>query len=155
MTYKKELRVHPIRDGTVIDHIKAGQANNVLKILGITGASSAIVSMAMNVTSKTMQHKDIVKIENRELEENEVDKISLISPGATINIIRDFEVVEKYQVELPEIVEGMVKCPNPNCISNTSEPVTSKFLVTKDTLIRLRCVYCEHIITENIAEHLL
>jgi aspartate carbamoyltransferase regulatory subunit len=150
---EKELRVQPIRDGTVIDHIKAGQAVNVLKILGITGTSSAMVSMAMNVSSKTLGYKDIVKIENRELEEKEVDKISLISPSATISIIRDFEVAEKYQVELPDMVEGLVKCANPNCISNTNEPVTSKFEVKKDP-IRLRCVYCEHVITENIAQHL-
>lgn len=154
MIREKGLRVHPIQDGTVIDHIKAGQAMNVLKILGIKGTSTAVVSMAMNVPSKTMGHKDIVKIENRELEENEVDKISMISPSATINIIRDFKVVEKHHVELPDLVEGVVKCANPNCISNTNEPVTSKFLVKKDPVL-LRCRYCEKIISSNIAEHLL
>jgi len=110
--------------------------------------------MGMNVPSKELGQKDIVKIENRELEEKELDKISLISPGATINIIRDFEVADKYQVELPEMVEGMVKCINPNCISNTKEPVISKFEVKKDP-VQLRCIYCENIIMENIAEHLL
>jgi len=154
MSAEKELRVRPIRNGTVIDRILAGQAMNVLKILGIKGASSDVVTMAMNVPSKALGQKDIVKIEDRELEEKELDKISLISPGATINIIRDFEVADKYQVELPEIVESMVKCINPNCISNTKEPVTSKFEVKKDP-IQLRCIYCENIIMENIAEHLL
>jgi len=105
----------------------------------------------MNVSSKTQGSKDIVKIENRELKQKEVDKISLISPNATINIIRNYEVADKHLVELPDIVEGMVKCVNPNCISNTNEPIVSKFLVRKDP-IRLRCVYCEHVITENIAE---
>jgi aspartate carbamoyltransferase regulatory subunit len=145
------MRVQPIRDGTVIDHIKGGQAMNVLKILGIEGTSSAVVSVAMNVSSKTYGTKDIVKIENRELEQKEVDKISLISPNATINIIRNYEVAEKHRVKLPDMVEGMVKCVNPNCISNTTEPIISKFQVKKDP-VRLRCIYCEHIITDNIAE---
>lgn len=153
MKAEKELRVLPIRDGTVIDRITAGQAMNVLRILGITSAYKDVVSVAMNVPSKTLELKDIVKIENRELVEKEVDKISLISPGATINIIRDFEVAEKYNVEMPDAVDGMVECANPNCISNTSEPITSKFQVKHDP-IRLRCVYCEHVIAENIAEHL-
>ncbi|MCK4928832.1 MAG: aspartate carbamoyltransferase regulatory subunit [Methanosarcinales archaeon] len=154
MTQGKELRVHPIRDGTVIDHINAGQAMNVLKILGITGSSSAVISVAMNVSSQDIKSKDIVKIEDRELKDKEVDKIALISPNATINIIRDFGVAGKHRVKLPEMVESMVKCANPNCISNTNEPVTSKFEVKKDP-IRLRCIYCEHVITENIVEHLL
>ena len=154
MTQGKELRVHPIRDGTVIDHINAGQAMNVLKILGITGSSSAVISVAMNVSSQDIESKDIVKIEDRELKDKEVDKIALISPNATINIIRDFGVAGKHRVKLPEMVESMVKCANPNCISNTNEPVTSKFEVKKDP-IRLRCIYCEHVITENIVEHLL
>ena len=154
MTLGKELRVHPIRDGTVIDHINAGQAMNVLKILGITGSSSAVISVAMNVSSKDIKFKDIVKIEDRELKDKEVDKISLISPNATINIIRDFGVAGKHRVKLPEMVESMVRCANPNCISNTNEPVTSKFEVKKDP-IQLRCIYCEHVITENITEHLL
>ncbi|MCL7415356.1 MAG: aspartate carbamoyltransferase regulatory subunit [ANME-2 cluster archaeon] len=154
MTLKKEVRVHPIRDGTVIDHIKAGQAMNVLRILGITGSSSAVISVAMNVSSQDIGSKDVVKIENRELMEKEVDKIALISPNATINIIREFGVAGKHRVELPEMVESMVRCANPNCISNTNEPVSSKFEVKKGP-IRLRCIYCEHVITENIVEQLL
>jgi len=153
---KKELIVRPIRHGTVIDHITAGQALNVLRILGITGASKAVVSVAMNVSSRVMGIKDIVKVEDRELAPQEVDKIALIAPNATINIIREYEVVGKHKVKLPEKIEGIVRCANPNCISNTSEPVTSKFLVTLTKLpIELRCCYCDYTITENIAEHLI
>jgi aspartate carbamoyltransferase regulatory subunit len=154
MNKQKELRVRPIRNGTVIDHIKAGQAMNVLKILGITGSSNAVVSAVMNVPSNTFGSKDIVKIETRELEAKEVDKISLISPSASINIIKDYEVVRKYKVELPDTIEGIVKCTNPNCISNTDEPVTSKFIV-RNNPIQLRCIYCEHVISEHIANYLL
>jgi aspartate carbamoyltransferase regulatory subunit len=151
---EKEMRVRRIEHGTVIDHITAGQALNVLRILGVSGTTSAVVSVAMNVPSGAIGSKDIVKVEDRELEEEEVDRISLIAPNATINIIRDFEVIEKYRVDLPERLEGVVKCSNPNCISNTNEPVISKFLVNKKP-VELRCIYCDHVISEGIAEHLI
>lgn len=151
---EKEMRVRRIEHGTVIDHITAGQALNVLRILGVSGTTSAVVSVAMNVPSGAIGSKDIVKVEDRELEEEEVDRISLIAPNATINIIRDYEVIEKYRVDLPERLEGVVKCSNPNCISNTNEPVISKFLVNKKP-VELRCIYCDHVISEGIAEHLI
>jgi aspartate carbamoyltransferase regulatory subunit len=151
---EKEMRVRRIEHGTVIDHITAGQALNVLRILGVSGTTSAVVSVAMNVPSEAIGSKDIVKVEDRELKEEEVDRISLIAPNATINIIRDFEVIEKYRVDLPERLEGVVKCSNPNCISNTNEPVISKFLVNKKP-VELRCIYCDHVISEGIAEHLI
>ncbi|MCX9026299.1 MAG: aspartate carbamoyltransferase regulatory subunit, partial [Candidatus Methanoperedens sp.] len=143
-----------IKHGTVIDHSTAGQALNVLRILGISGTSTAVVSVAMNVPSGVLGLKDIVKVEDRELKEEEVDRISLIAPNATINIIRDFEVIEKHKVELPERLVGVVKCDNPNCISNTNEPVISKFAVNKKP-VELRCIYCDHVISEGIAEHLI
>ena len=150
----KELLVSPIRNGTVIDHITAGQALNVLKILGISGMTTAIVSVAMNVSSRVLASKDIVKVEDRELKEEEVDRISLIAPNATINIIRDYEVVDKYRVHLPDKIENVVECANPNCISNTNEPVVSKFTVSRKP-VELRCIYCDHVIYEGIAEHLI
>ncbi len=151
---EKEMRVRRIEHGTVIDHITAGQALNVLRILGVSGTTSAVVSVAMNVPSGAIGSKDIVKVENRELEEEEVDRISLIAPNATINIIRDFEVIEKYRVDLPGKLVGVVKCANPNCISNTNEPVISRFIVNKKP-VELRCIYCDHVISEGIAEHLI
>ena len=83
----------------------------------------------MNVKSSQMGAKDIVKIEGRELESRELDKIALIAPNATINIVREYEIVEKGQVKLLNNVKGILKCPNPNCITNTAEPVISKFQV--------------------------
>ena len=151
---EKEMRVRRIEHGTVIDHITAGQALNVLRILGVSGTTSAVVSVAMNVPSGAIGSKDIVKVEDRELKEEEVDRISLIAPNATINIIRDFEVIEKYRVDLPEKLVAVVKCANPNCISNTNEPVISRFTVNKKP-VELRCIYCDHVISEGIAEHLI
>ncbi len=141
----QELYVKKIRNGTVIDHISAGYALDVLKILGIDGREGHIVSVAMNVTSKTTSKKDIVKVENRELKPGEVDKIALIAPGATINIIRDYEVAEKARVKLPDSIRGIVRCANPACVSNAGEPVLPKFLVERQDPLRLRCFYCVRI----------
>lgn len=154
-TPKRELRVRPIENGTVIDHITAGQSLNVLRILGIPDSSEDVVSVVINALGEHGK-KDVVKIENRELNVREVDKISLIAPNAVINIIRNFDVFEKKHVVIPKNAEGVVRCINPNCISNSNEPVTSKFTaISSKGKIVLRCKYCERVITENIADHLL
>jgi len=146
---KKELKVVPIKNGTVIDHIAAGQALNVLKILGIdarTGTDAAL-SVVMNVRSKQMGKKDIVKVEDRELKPGEVDKIALIAPLASINIIRNSEVIAKHKVYLPKSIEGIIRCMNPNCISNAErEPVISKVITVSENPPRFRCFYCERTI---------
>jgi aspartate carbamoyltransferase regulatory subunit len=146
-----ELRVSKIRNGTVIDHVTAGQALNVLAILGIDGSGGDGVSIGMNVPSDRLGTKDIVKVEKRELSQSEVDVVSLIAPEATINIVRDYEVVDKLRVERPDRVEGLLSCPNRNCITNAGEPVASKFQVLSDGV---RCQYCDTIVREDIADHL-
>jgi aspartate carbamoyltransferase regulatory subunit len=141
---KHELKVKPIENGTVIDHIQANKALQVLKILGLP-KEGINVTLAMNVPSK-LGFKDIVKIENREVEHSEIDKISLIAPHATINIIRDYEIVSKKKVESVEVLNGIVKCTNPKCISNTDEPIESKFYLVESDPITLRCHYCERLV---------
>ncbi|MFP4169639.1 MAG: aspartate carbamoyltransferase regulatory subunit [Methanomassiliicoccales archaeon] len=151
----KDFRVTPIRNGTVIDHIECGMALNVLKIIGVKGPEvHSTVSILMHVPSKKGGWKDVVKVEDRELDPHEVDKISLISPQATINIIRDFNVAEKYQLELPEVVRGIVRCGNPSCITNTNEPVEPEFNMESKNPPVLRCIYCDRIL-DNIADHLV
>jgi aspartate carbamoyltransferase regulatory subunit len=148
----KELRVSKIRDGTVIDHVTAGQALNVLAILGIDGSGGESVSIGMNVPSGKVGQKDVVKVEGRELSQSEVDVLSLIAPEATINIIRDFDVVEKNRVEQTDTVRGILVCPNHNCITNADEPVRTEFEVLDDGV---RCTYCDTIIREHdVAEHI-
>jgi len=142
---EKELRVRKIENGTVIDHISAGYALKVLKILGITGKERYVITISMNVPSQKLGRKDILKIEDRELKAEEVDKIALISPNATINIIRDFRVVKKMEVKVPDQLVGFPKCINPNCITNSGEPVHPKFRVNKGEEISLRCMYCNRI----------
>lgn len=143
------LRVSKIRDGTVIDHITGGHALEVLKILGITDHVKGVVTVGMNVPSKTLGLKDMVKIEGRELKSEEVDKIALLAPHASINIIRDYKVVDKQLVRLPKIIKETVKCANPACISNSKEPVKSTFYVEKEEPLRLRCHYCGYIMEKQ------
>jgi aspartate carbamoyltransferase regulatory subunit len=149
---REGLLVSPIRDGTVIDHITAGEALNVLKMIGITGYTKECLSIATNVASQKMGKKDIVKIENRELRKEEVDRIALIAPDVSINIIRNYTVFEKKGVEKPASLVGVVRCPNPGCISNTHEPIESRFEVLGSGL---RCMYCDWLITEDITSHIV
>lgn len=145
----RDIKVKKIKNGTVIDHILAGQALNVLKILGITqDYPKTTVTVAMNVPSKKVGLKDIVKVEGREIVADEVDKISLITPEASINIIRNYEVVEKKKVSIPEVVESVLRCDNPNCITNY-ETARSRFTVEKKKPIKLRCAYCERSMGEE------
>lgn len=146
---KKTLRVSKIKDGTVIDHITGGHALDVVKILGIAERRAGVVSVGMNVPSKRLGLKDIVKVEGRELVASEVDKIALLAPHATINIIKDYKVVEKKRVKLPDTIKGIVKCDNPACVSNSSEPVQSKFYVEKEEPLRLKCHYCGHVMAKG------
>ena len=145
MQSRQELYVRKIKDGTVIDHITPGFALDVLKILGINGKEGEVVTAAVNVESKRQQRKDIVKIQDRELKPSEVDKIALIAPNATINIIRNYDVASKKVVQLPQIIHGILKCDNPSCISNSREPVEPQFRVDKREPIRLKCYFCGHI----------
>ncbi len=138
----KELKVTPIKNGSVIDHITPGMALKVLHVLKIPRSTTSVVSVVMNVKSKHGP-KDIVKVENRELDASEVNKIALIAPKATINIIRDYEVIAKHQVEIPDEIIGIVKCSNPTCVSNSKEPVKSHFIVTSKDPPVIKCYYCE------------
>ena len=142
----EELIVSKIRDGTVIDHIKAGRGKKVLDFLGINENYPEVVTLLMNVPSKKIKKKDIVKVANKFLKQEEVNKIALIAPNATCNVIKDYKVVDKISIKLPKMIEGILKCPNPKCISNENEPLTSKFFVEKEEPVTLRCYYCERLI---------
>jgi aspartate carbamoyltransferase regulatory subunit len=131
-------------------------ALKVLKIIGVSGSNiSSTVSVLMNAPSKKGGCKDVVKVEDRELEPSEVDKITLISPNVSINIIRNYNVTEKYKPKLPETIVGILRCPNPNCITNKErEPVKSKFTVISQDPLRVKCIYCGRM-PEDIASNLL
>lgn len=145
----KEVRVSKIKDGTVIDHISGGYALDVVKILGVTGHEHQVVTIAINVPSKQFRIKDIVKIEGRAVNNQEANRIALIAPRATINIVQNYVVVEKQEVMLPKIIEDIIKCINPTCISNSNEPVSSKFSVESKEPLLLRCRYCGYMLEKQ------
>jgi aspartate carbamoyltransferase regulatory subunit len=139
-----KMKLKLIKKGVVIDHIASGRALEVLRILGIGEDYEDEVSLAMNIPSKSMGKKDIVKVENRDIKTYEINKIAVIAPKATINRIEDYRVFKKEKVELPNEIVGIVKCPNPQCVSNKCrEPVKSSFVVVQRDPLVISCKYCE------------
>ena len=149
---KSELKIRAIENGTVIDHITANKALHILKILNLPDDETSNVTVAMNVSSGEIERKDIVKIENRELDHSELNQIALIAPKATINIIRDFKPIKKDKIVLPKKITSIIKCTNPKCITNfENEPITPLFNVVREYPPVVRCHYCEKLIkTEDI-----
>ena len=143
-TNKKELRVNAIKNGTVIDHIPAGDLFKVIKILGLQNITNTM-TIGNNLESKTQGFKGIIKISGLFFEDDDIDRIALAAPNAKLNIIKDYTVVEKRQVNVPDTVTGIAKCVNPKCITNFEDNVTTKFTVVDKENISLKCHYCEKI----------
>jgi len=138
---KEQLKVDPIKNGTVIDHITAGKALQVAEILNIPNSEREIM-IGVNLTSRKMGKKDIIKIENRELSKEEAGSIALISPTATLIVIRDYKVINKFGIDIPEEINHYIICPNSNCITN-AETIETRFELAGKTPIEVRCSYCE------------
>jgi len=136
-----ERKIGTINDGVVIDHIVSGKANEIARILNLNSLGEFVV-IANNLESKKTGKKDLIKIENKELSQEELNKIALISKDSTINIIRNSSVFKKYKVEVPDVVENILVCNNPNCISN-NEKISSKFYCLDKSKVTLKCHYCE------------
>jgi aspartate carbamoyltransferase regulatory subunit len=139
----------------VIDHLPAGTSPMVLRILGIDKKWENAVSVAMNVPSHGGDKKDIVKVEDRILEKEETDKLSMIANNATINIIENYAVKEKHHVSPPEFLEGVLECKNPKCVTNGKEPVLTCFAVENTEPLTLRCKYCGRIMDKELIEEQL
>ncbi|HBU06990.1 MAG TPA: aspartate carbamoyltransferase regulatory subunit [Candidatus Magasanikbacteria bacterium] len=138
----KQLLVTAIKDGTVIDHITAGHALKIIRLLNLADHNK-LVTVGLNLPSKAMKFKDLIKVEDLELTPEQINRIAILAPDGTINIIKNYEVVKKFHVTLPDIIEYVVVCPNPKCITN-NETMSSKFLTIKSKEeIKLRCHYCE------------
>jgi aspartate carbamoyltransferase regulatory subunit len=140
---KLKLKVSAIKDGTVIDHIPAASLFKVISILGLDQISNPI-TFGTNLDSSKLGQKAIIKVSDIYFEDDEINKIALIAPHAKLNIINDYEVVEKKVVEIPETIEGIVMCFNPMCITNHETILTSFKVISKDP-IALKCRYCEKI----------
>jgi aspartate carbamoyltransferase regulatory subunit len=149
MTKKKELSVSAIENGTVIDHIPQGHVLQVMSILNLENFDDQIYFGA-NLDSKKYGKKGIIKVSNRYFKSNEINKISLVAPTATLIEIKDYEVVRKSGVKIPDEVREIAKCINPKCITN-NEYVPTRFKVIDKEDLKLKCHYCEKITKkENI-----
>jgi len=137
----KELQVAALQNGTAIDHIPSEQLFKVVSLLGVENLETR-VTIGYNLESKKMGSKGIIKIADKFFEENEINRISLIAPTVNLNIIKDYEVIEKKRVQLPDTVKGIVKCNNPKCITN-NEPMKTVFSVIDKQNVTLKCHYCE------------
>ncbi len=143
------LEVSAIKDGTVIDHIPAGNLFKVINILHLENIENTI-TFGTNFKSAKLGKKAIIKLTNVFFKDNDINRIALVAPEAKLNIIRDYKVVEKKIVEVPDEIQGIVKCVNPKCITNF-EKVTTKFTIVDKKKIKLKCHFCEKITDlENI-----
>ena len=145
MDKRKELIVSAIENGTVIDHIPADKVFEVVKILDIEHSKNSVY-FGTNLDSKKYGKKGIIKVADVKFPESTLNRIAIIAPNAVINIIKDYEVVEKHKVELADNIYGIVKCSNPKCITN-NEPMRTHFHVIDRENVVLKCHYCER--TEN------
>ena len=144
---KRELQVAALENGTAIDHIPPSQLFKVAKLLGLENMDNTI-TIGNNFQSKKMGCKGVIKISNKFFEEDEINRIALIAPKVILNIIRDYEVVEKKTVTLPDELVGLVKCNNPKCITN-NEPMPSRFEVIDKDKGTIKCRYCERKINKE------
>ncbi|MBQ9076554.1 MAG: aspartate carbamoyltransferase regulatory subunit [Muribaculaceae bacterium] len=149
-TCKKELAVAALQNGTVIDHIPSSVLFKAVKILGIEKLQTH-VTIGNNLDSEKLGSKGIIKVADVFFPETTLNRIALIAPSAKVNIIRDFEVVEKHQVSLPETIVGIVRCNNPKCITN-NEPMKTRFEVIDRDDVTIRCHYCGHCVNSKDAQ---
>ncbi|MCR9847428.1 aspartate carbamoyltransferase regulatory subunit [Vibrio antiquarius] len=149
MAKETQLQVEAIKNGTVIDHIPAQIGIKVLRLFDMHNSSQR-VTIGLNLPSSALDHKDLLKIENVFINEEQASKLALYAPHATVNQIENYEVVKKLALELPERINDVFECPNSNCISH-NEPVESSFSVfEKKQEIRLKCKYCEKVFSREI-----
>ena len=141
---KTELAVAALRNGTVIDHIPCEAVYKAVRILRLEDAGTA-VTIGNNLPRDRMGRKGIIKVADRFFDESDLDRIAIIAPTAVVNIIEDYKVVEKRQVQLPQTIKGIVHCSNPKCITN-NEPMETCFEVVSTNPTRLRCRYCNRTI---------
>jgi aspartate carbamoyltransferase regulatory subunit len=147
MKEPKQLSVSAIQNGTVIDHIPAKNLFKVIQILGLDRFDNQI-TFGTNLESKKLGHKAIIKISGKYFEDDDINRIALVAPDAKLNIIKDYEVIEKKEVEVPDNITGIAKCMNPKCITNF-ENVTTRFKVVSKRSVSLKCYYCEKITNQE------
>ncbi len=138
---KKERLVAAIENGTVIDHIPADKTYHVANLLGLFELQTP-VTIGINYPSLKVGNKGIIKVSDKFFTDDEISRLSVVAPKVILNIIRDFEVVEKKTVETPDELRGIVRCNNPVCVTN-NEPVATIFHVIDKERGICKCHYCD------------
>ncbi|WP_428325982.1 aspartate carbamoyltransferase regulatory subunit [Nitrosopumilus sp.] len=146
---QSELMVRRIKEGTVIDHIDEGKGLQVINALRIDGKDGSLITIALNVPSGKFKKKDIIKVENKFLKDDDTNKIAVIAPKATINMIKDYKLVEKRRVSLPNEIDKIFRCSNPDCVTNSAEHIESIMDVIDKEGTVLKCRYCARVLDVN------
>ncbi len=150
MMKDKQLSVSAIKEGTVIDHVPASALFKVVSILNLEKLDT-MITIGNSLESDKLGKKGIIKLSKVFFKDDDINKIALVAPCAKLNLIRDYEVVEKRVVEIPDEIVGIAKCVNPKCITN-NEAVTTRFEVVSKSEVKLKCYYCEKITSRNNIE---
>ena len=138
-----KMLVRKIPDGTVIDHVAAGKALSVLRLLGDPQGKGLTIALVMNVDSSKMGKKDILKVEGVELSDEQVQRLALIAPRASVNIVRSYKVVAKRRAVPPRKVRGVLRCTATTCVSvREKDSAPSIFFLSSRTPLRYKCKYC-------------
>jgi len=146
----KEQKISAIREGTVIDHVPVKNTFKLAETLNLA-IHDNVVSIATNLASKKMGKKGIIKVGGRELTEDELNKISLMAPEASVSIIKEFNVKKKFKLKLTDKIDKIIKCSNPKCITNAND-VATRFTVESRDPLKVRCDYCERAMHEDELE---
>ena len=143
---QSDLIVRRIKDGTVIDHIDVGNGLKVLDALQLDGSDGNVITIALNVPSGKLKKKDMIKIEGKFLEDDDTNKLAVMAPASTVNIIKDYKLVEKRRVSLPNEIDRIFRCSNPECVTNSKERIESVMDVLDKEKLVLKCRYCNRIL---------
>jgi len=146
---QSDIMVRRLKEGTVIDHIDEGKGLQVLNALRIDGRDGSLITIALNVPSGKFKKKDIIKVENKFLKDDDTNKLAVIAPKATINMIKEYKLVEKRRVSLPNEIDRIFRCSNPDCITNSSEYIESVMDVIDKEGRVLKCRYCSRVLDVN------
>lgn len=145
---EKTLSVSAIKEGTVVDHIRVGQALKIIRLLGFN-ANDNRVTVGLNLKSKSVGLKDLIKIENVFLTESQAAQIAIFSPNATVTVIQNYEIAKKFKVQMPEAIAAVLACPNMRCITNAERVPTLFSVEENNSHAILRCKYCEKLFTRD------
>ena len=149
-TSNDKLLVEAIANGTVIDHIAPGQAMNILRLFNFIGKHNQI-TVGFNLKSGEMGFKDIIKISDVTFSPSETEQLAILAPDATVNSIKDYKVVDKYKLRLPNEIKGAFECPNSNCITHVEQGAPARFSIFKEEgKVMMRCHYCERVFARKV-----